>query len=309
MTAESRHSATGAAILGDMRSPLAMFAGLLDRSIQEIAALAADARTFDISRIGRIADIWDNNTFPLVSAACAPRLLRAGRARAGLRWMADLGPDRRELMIDLEPAVDVVLPAAGPELSAYRDYQGRVRPGSFPVTAELVAALTTDYDLAGASVRSLAMRPAETGRQAKITLAAPRRFVPGSGRLAPDGARRPWPPAPLIFTLRNVDDLSFDVGDRIGFSVTLADSGPVVSIGHGGHLRAASASVWPQDPRWHESAAGRAADAVTPPVRRARRKPGRHCRGRAGHRHHGTMASRQRRDQPTGAVPDHHGRP
>ena len=67
-----------------MRSPLDTFAGLLDRSVQEIAILAADARAFDPSRIGRLADIWANNTSPLVGAACAPRPTPARRARAGL---------------------------------------------------------------------------------------------------------------------------------------------------------------------------------------------------------------------------------
>ena len=90
-------------ILVRVRSPLETFAGMLDRSVQEIAALAADARTVDLSRISRIADIWDNNTFPLVSAACAPRLLRTGRARAGLGWMAGLGAARRELTAGLDP--------------------------------------------------------------------------------------------------------------------------------------------------------------------------------------------------------------
>ncbi|MGC5289648.1 hypothetical protein [Micromonospora sp. DT231] len=47
-----------------MSSPLETFAGLLDRSIREIATLAMDARSFDATRIGRVADIWDNNTLP-----------------------------------------------------------------------------------------------------------------------------------------------------------------------------------------------------------------------------------------------------
>ncbi|MDG4824716.1 hypothetical protein O7635_22930 [Asanoa sp. WMMD1127] len=65
-----------------MRSPLETFAGLLDRSVHEIAAMAADARGFEVGRVGLIADIWDNNTLPLVGAAVAPRPLRARRARA-----------------------------------------------------------------------------------------------------------------------------------------------------------------------------------------------------------------------------------
>jgi hypothetical protein len=56
---------SGAAYVGDVNSPLETFAGLLDRSVQEIATLAADARTFDASRIGRIADIYGTTTHSL----------------------------------------------------------------------------------------------------------------------------------------------------------------------------------------------------------------------------------------------------
>jgi hypothetical protein len=244
--------------------PLETFAGLLDRSVREIAALAADARTFDAYRISRIADIWDNNTFPLVSAACAPPALRDEQARAGLEWMADLGTARRELMVDLDPALDGVLPPSAPERSVHRDYLSRVRPGSFPVTAEVIADLVADYDLAGASVRSLAVRPAGTALQVHLTLAAPRRFVPSTGRVAKDGSGRPWPPAPLAFTFDGVTGMRFDAEDRVGLAVTCQDAGFAVVIGHGGSLLADRASVWPDDPVWHESAAGRAADTTTP---------------------------------------------
>jgi hypothetical protein len=101
--------------------------------------------------------------------------------------MADLGAARRALMVDLDRALDSVLPRAAPEPSVYRDYQARVRPGSFPVTAEIVAGLDTDYDLASASVRAFAVRPVEAGLQVHLTLAAPRRFEPSIGRVASDG--------------------------------------------------------------------------------------------------------------------------
>lgn len=256
-----------------MRSPLETFAGLLDRSVQEIAALAADARTADLSRISRIADIWDNNTFPLVSVACASRMVRTGRARAGLRWMADLGAARRELMTELDPALDSVLPVVRPEPAAHRDYLGRVCPGSFPVTAQIVAGLEDDYDLSAASLRSLAVRPSPAGLCAHLTLAAPRRFAPGTGRVAPDGSRKPWPPALLAFTFTDVGELAFDVGDRTGATLTFTADGASLAIGQGGGLRAASATVYPDDPCWHESAAGRAADEATVSEREKRRKP------------------------------------
>jgi len=235
--------------------------------------MSADARTVDLSRIWCIADIWDNNTFPLVMAVRAPRPLRAWRARAGLAWMADLGAARRELMTDLDPSLGAVLPAARPGPAAYRDYRGLVRPGSFPVTAEVAASLEADYDLSGCSVRSLTVRPADAGLCASLTLAAARRFGPGTGSIARDEASRPRPPALLAFTFTEVSELAFDAGDRAGAVITPAAAGTSVAIGRSGHLRAASATVYPDDLYWHESTAGRAADTVTPREREARRKP------------------------------------
>lgn len=256
-----------------MSSSLEAFAGLLDRSIQEIAALTADGRRFDTARIGRIADIWDNNTFPLVSAAGALWPLRTRRACAGLCWLADLGGARRALMVDLDPVLDKMLPPAAPDEPAYRDYRGQVRPGVFPVTDDIVAGLTVDYDLANASVRSLTMRPEGTGIEVQLKLAAPRRFIPETGYVAPDGSRKPWPAALLRFIFMGVTDLSFDADDRIGMTVACGDAGPWVTIGHGGQLRATNATVWPDDPRWHESWAGQAADRRAPYERPVRPKP------------------------------------
>ena len=54
---------TGGLLYG-VRAWLEIFAGLLDRSVEEIYALAEDARVFDASRISALADIGDNNTFP-----------------------------------------------------------------------------------------------------------------------------------------------------------------------------------------------------------------------------------------------------
>ncbi len=124
------------------------------------------------------------------------------------------------------------------------------------MTEERVAELLTDYDLAGASVRSLAAEPSDTGLRVTVTLAAPRRFIPSTGRVAQDGSRKPWPHAPLQLTFDGVTDMQFDAEDRHGAAVICDDRGVAVSIGRGGVLRATSASVRPNDPRWHESAAG-----------------------------------------------------
>jgi len=189
--------------------------------------------------------------------------------------MADLGADRRELMVELDPDLDRMLPTARSQPSAYRDYQGRVWPGSFPVTEEVVESLVVDYDLGNASVRSLTARPTDAGLEAQLTLAAPRRFSPSMERVAPDGSRKPWPAALLKFTFTGVTDISFDAEDRKGMAMNCADGGPSVIIGQAGRLQAAYASIWPDDPRWHESTAGQAADVTAPQERPERQKPAR----------------------------------
>jgi hypothetical protein len=88
-----------------------------------------------------------------------------------------------------------------------------------------------------------------------------------------DGTLKPWPPALLAFTLTDVGELAFDADDRTGVTVTSA-AGISLVIGRSGHVRAASATVHPDDPCWHESAAGREADTVTPREHAARRAPG-----------------------------------
>lgn len=70
----------------------------------------------------------------------------------------------------------------------------------------------------------------------------------------------------------DVSELWFDADDRTGVTITCTDAGPVVATGRG-RLRAASATVWPDDPCWYESTAGQAADTVTPHGRQTRRKP------------------------------------
>jgi hypothetical protein len=78
-----------------------MFAALLDGSVAQIGQVSADGRYFDRQAVARIADVWDNNTFPLFGVAlCRPLWLRERRARAALAWMADLGPSRRTWMIE-----------------------------------------------------------------------------------------------------------------------------------------------------------------------------------------------------------------
>jgi hypothetical protein len=88
--------------------------------------------------------------------------------------------------------------------------------------------------------------------------------------VARDGTLKPWPPALLAFTLTDVSELTFDADDRTGTTITSVAAGTSLVIGHSGRVRAVSATVHPYDPCWHESAAGRAADTVTPHEREAR---------------------------------------
>ncbi|MEW9533362.1 hypothetical protein [Microbispora sp. NPDC049125] len=77
------------------------FAALLDRSLVQMAEASADARTYDRKAIYTVADVWDNNTFPLFRAMAARTSWgRERRARAALKWMADLGAERRTWMVE-----------------------------------------------------------------------------------------------------------------------------------------------------------------------------------------------------------------
>ncbi|MEV1203325.1 hypothetical protein AB0J07_25375, partial [Microbispora rosea] len=58
---------------------LGALGSLLDRSLAQIAEASADARTYDRRTIYEVADVWDNNTFPLFHGSpdkirhCVPR--------------------------------------------------------------------------------------------------------------------------------------------------------------------------------------------------------------------------------------------
>ena len=77
----------------------------------------------------------------------------------------------------------------------------------------------------------------------------------------------------MAFTFTDVSELAFDADDRTGAAITSTAAGTRLVIGQSGQLRAASATVHPDDPCWHESTAGRAADTVTPYERGAPSKP------------------------------------
>ncbi|WP_157530343.1 hypothetical protein [Microtetraspora niveoalba] len=260
---------------------LGALCALLDRSLVQIAEASADARTYDQQTIYEVSDVWDNNTFPLFHAATALTSTgRERRARAALAWMADLGPGRRSWMLEQADATGHALerilppPAARPLYA--RDFLGRVRPPFMRLTAEAALELGTDYDLAATEVRTLSLERAGTRLTGSLVLVVPRRY---------DGGPRAGEPAALHLSVKDVTGIRFDSDDRMGVALEHGAEGMVVGLGAGGSLRAASGTVHLDDPAWHLSAAGRAADRRTPPreerPRRTSERRRRHPEGAA----------------------------
>ncbi|MBO4269832.1 hypothetical protein [Microbispora triticiradicis] len=246
------------------RSPngtaLGALGSLLDASLLRIAEASADARTYDRRAIYEIADVWDNNTFPLFHAATARTSIgRERRARAALAWMADLGLNRRSWMVEQAEGagrpLEQILPPPVAEPAHTRNHRGLVTPQYVPLTAEAALGLSTDYDLAAARVRTLLLERAGTRLTGFLVLAAPRRYDGG-----PLAVKLPE----LHLRLEDVTDVGFDSDDRMAATLRCGTAGIALQIGTSGRLHAAGGSVYPDDPFWHLSTAGRAADKRTP---------------------------------------------
>lgn len=127
---------------------------LLDSSLSLIREASRDARTFDRLAVHRVADVWDNNTFPFFRAVRAGTAWgRERRARTGLRWMSELGPSRREWMMGLlGSGGDRLVPPVTEPRGPARDHEGRVRPGTLRLTADDAGELARDYLLSRAEV-------------------------------------------------------------------------------------------------------------------------------------------------------------
>ncbi|QMU70043.1 hypothetical protein [Streptacidiphilus sp. P02-A3a] len=242
-------------------SAAAVLAALLDRSVQQIAQAAADVRRFDRETIRAAADVWDNNVQPLfwaVSTSDADE--RERRATVALEWMAGFGERRRAWMIeqaaiaghDLEP----LLLSAEPDLPG-RDYLGHVTAPQCRLTRQNVDDLAPDYELAAASVRRLRIERAGTHLTAFLQLVVDRRFALGASTDAP--------PALLGMWLDGVTGAAFDLPDTRGVTLDADPQGIAMSLGTAGRLRATGGEYRLDDRSWHLSAAGRRADAVTPP--------------------------------------------
>ncbi|GAA2417558.1 hypothetical protein GCM10010420_54890 [Streptomyces glaucosporus] len=253
-------------------SAMAALAALLDRSVEQIAEAAADARRYDREAIRAASDVWDNNLFPLFwAASTASAGKRERRALTALEWMAGLGERRRRWMIEQAAIAGYELEPLLPPAEPYRpgrDYLGHVMPPVYRLTRQTVDELALDYDLATAAVRHLRAERAGTRLTAFLQLAVPRRYAAGEDT--------PAQPALLNVTLEGVTDTVFDHSDTRGADLDPGADGIGISLGTGGRLRAARGACHPDDSSWHLSAAGRRADAVTPPRtdRSDRRPPG-----------------------------------
>ncbi|WP_147943253.1 hypothetical protein [Microbispora sp. CSR-4] len=185
---------------------------LLDRSLLQIAEASADARTYDRRTVNEVADVWDNNTFPLFHAATARTSIgRERRARAALSWMADFGPERRSWMVEQAAAAGHPLerslppPIARPRRT--RDFRGHVTPSARPLTAEAALELATGYDVAAGEVRSLLIERAGERLTGSLVLIVPRRYDAG-----PQAGDLPE----LHLWLEDVTGVHFDSDDRRG---------------------------------------------------------------------------------------------
>jgi hypothetical protein len=225
-----------------------------------MAEAAADARTYERDTIHTISDVWDNNTFPLFRAMAARTSWgRERRARAALRWMADLGTERRTWMVEQSAiagyALEPLLPPPAKGDHLVRDHRGDVMASVTPLTTDVAAGIGVDYELATAEVRSLMVERTGTRLTASLVLAVRRRYA--SDRSTGERAE-------LRLWVQDVADTRFDSRDASGITLGLETGEVAIGIGAQGVLRAARATVYPDDPTWHLSTAGRSLDARTP---------------------------------------------
>ncbi|MFB7334069.1 hypothetical protein ACFC00_20855 [Streptomyces adustus] len=242
-------------------SALAALGALLDRSLEQIAEASSDARGFDREAIRVAADVWDNNTLPLFRAATAGTPGgRERRAQVALEWMAGLGEERRAWMRDQASvaghSLDELLAPVKPYVPG-RDYRGQVSAPVMVVTPQIAQCLATDYDLPSAEVSHLQVERAGSRLIGRLQLAVARSY-PVDDVASPEAAT-------LDIQLCDISEVRFDSHDARGVALRTEADGVSIGIGAGGTLRAATADLRPDDPCWHLSAAGRRADAITPP--------------------------------------------
>ncbi|AEV87640.1 hypothetical protein ACWT_6628 [Actinoplanes sp. SE50] len=230
-----------------------MLARLVDRSVERIGEMSAGGRWFDRHEAGMIAEAWADRARDVFGMLGVwPRVMRDRKARTILRRMADSRAGLRDWMVAAGgPGMDRLLGPAAAEPPFYRDFRGRVQPGT--VSSD-PAGIAEDYDLARARVASVWAERAGDGLRGSVRVLVPRRYADGE--------------ALLTFGADRVRDLWFDSADGAGLVVRRHGDGFEVRLGAEGVMRTAALSCFPVDQQWHLSAAGRTADRVT-----SRRRP------------------------------------
>ncbi|WP_427885053.1 hypothetical protein ACQHIV_23005 [Kribbella sp. GL6] len=205
-----------------------------------------------------MSDVWDNNTRPFVGAAVARGVRRTELSESGIRWMADLGAERRHWVLEQAAAAgcQLTLPASSAPGGVFRDYAGLVRPAQVPLTPAVAEQISGDYDLASAQIQGLLVERSAGRLAGALAVSVDRRFEIDDGEA---GA------AALDLRFEGIDELRFDLGDSVGIAF-----GDALTVGETGVLRADRARAWIDDSWWHLSSAGKAADAQVPVARPAR---------------------------------------
>lgn len=279
--------------MADKGAP-ALLGVLLDGSVEQIGAAGGDARRMDRQAVHQAADVWVHNTFGFVrAAAAASHRRRERRARATLRWLADLGTSRQDWI--RERAAASGLRVAPGWLPPARGWAPTREPGLFAnspygdLTPGRLRDIAAGYDLAAAEVRVFRVERAGDRLDAHVTVTLPRAYP----------TTDPGPkPATLTLALRDVTRVRFDIeaegaegaagdgrgagpgwtdedvraaaavgvgDDARGIAVRLAPGEVALRLGTGGELRAAACDFFSLDDwRWYESAAGRRAAASAP---------------------------------------------
>jgi hypothetical protein len=241
---------------------------LLDRTYADAAAAAARPRLLDREFLIDQFSLWDAQLLPTVAVACAPLRTRRAAARRVWRRLGFLATARsRQWMaghldgLGLDPVA--LLGPDRPERLPFRGSDGRLHPVDQRLTAESAALLEADYDLRGGAV---------AGGGMEVHGADPVRLT-GLLRLAA-GRRRSseTPDAPLPV-------LHFSTSATTALVVPHAEAGtarlperPALVVtpdhaaveGTGIRLAGPALACYPEDDRWHESAAARAAEVGTP---------------------------------------------
>jgi hypothetical protein len=246
---------------------------LLDRTYAEVAALGERPRECDREFLVGLLDLWAGRLQAAVAAAAAPLRTRRRAARAVWHSLGHrAGPAQHAWLRDQVTgfgldAEELLGPARAPGRPG-RAAPGHALPAPAPLTAESIALLLSDYDLAGGDVEAVRLEVDGTD--------PPR--LRGYLALSAGGRRYTETPGPrpeLQFRCRDVATFDFPHAGRGEARLT---GQPVVTVTGDGvgevvvpaaetavRLTGGQFSYYPDDSLWHESAAARAAASTSAP--------------------------------------------